>query len=189
MFSRRDATMLQPHALALRRLVYAAGPASCRRLATASKLSDKLAAGPSLDDFIRDSVQPEHEQVVLGNTSQCVTGLLAHRAIAQECIYCIRRPRLPDFLKTKIPTGPSYTKIKNDLRGLKLATVCEEARCPNIGECWGGGGKEKATATIMVRCANALCARWLTNDAAHGRHLHARVSLLLSQDVKGTGPA
>ena len=58
---------------------------------------------------------------------------------------------MPSFLKTKIPQGPSYTKIKDDLRGLGLSTVCEEARCPNIGECWGGGNKEKATATIMVR--------------------------------------
>ncbi|CAD6931951.1 unnamed protein product [Tilletia controversa] len=57
--------------------------------------------------------------------------------------------RLPSHLKTPIPRGQSYTRIKQDLRGLKLATVCEEAKCPNIGECWGGG-KEKATATIMI---------------------------------------
>lgn len=66
-------------------------------------------------------------------------------------------PRLPSFLKTSIPTGSSYTKIKKDLRGLKLHTVCEEARCPNIGDCWGGKegateeeGRRAATATIMV---------------------------------------
>ena len=67
--------------------------------------------------------------------------------------------RLPSHLKTKIPTGTSYNKIKSDLRGLKLHTVCEEARCPNIGDCWGGGDapgqteaekKRGATATIMV---------------------------------------
>jgi lipoic acid synthetase len=52
-------------------------------------------------------------------------------------------------LKTSVPTSASYNKIKKDLRGLNLHTVCEEARCPNIGECWGGG-KEQATATIMV---------------------------------------
>jgi len=57
--------------------------------------------------------------------------------------------RLPAHLKTSIPSGESYSRIKKDLRGLKLATVCEEAKCPNIGECWGGG-KEKATATIMI---------------------------------------
>lgn len=60
------------------------------------------------------------------------------------------RPRLPSFLKTAVPTSASYNKIKRDLRGLGLHTVCEEARCPNIGQCWGGD-KGDATATIMVR--------------------------------------
>ena len=68
---------------------------------------------------------------------------------------CTFSPRLPSHLKAKIPTGGSYASIKKDLRGLGLHTVCEEARCPNIGECWGGGkdgveGKRGATATIMV---------------------------------------
>ncbi|WFD44227.1 lipoyl synthase [Malassezia psittaci] len=59
--------------------------------------------------------------------------------------------RLPSYTKTKIPKGANFGRIKRDLRGLGLATVCEEARCPNIGECWGGeGGKENATATIML---------------------------------------
>lgn len=57
--------------------------------------------------------------------------------------------RLPAWLKTPIPKGKSYHNVKKDVRELKLATVCEEAKCPNIGECWGGG-KEKATATIML---------------------------------------
>ncbi|WFD03967.1 lipoyl synthase [Malassezia obtusa] len=59
--------------------------------------------------------------------------------------------RLPSYMKTNIPKGANFGRIKRDLRGLGLATVCEEARCPNIGECWGGeGGKENATATIML---------------------------------------
>lgn len=64
---------------------------------------------------------------------------------------------MPSFLKTKIPSGESFNKIKKDLRGLGLHTVCEEARCPNIGDCWGGKegataeeGKRAATATIML---------------------------------------
>jgi len=57
------------------------------------------------------------------------------------------RLRLPPWLKTEIPVGKNFSKIKDDLRGLGLATVCEEARCPNIGECWGG---ESSTATIML---------------------------------------
>lgn len=46
--------------------------------------------------------------------------------------------------------GEGFAKIKSQLRELKLATVCEEARCPNIGECWGGGEHGTQTATIMV---------------------------------------
>ena len=55
-----------------------------------------------------------------------------------------KKPK-PSWLKVRAPGGENYLKIKEMLRGRKLATVCEEAHCPNIGECWGGG-----TATIMV---------------------------------------
>lgn len=59
------------------------------------------------------------------------------------------RERKPEWLRVERPGGENYTRLKKGLRTLKLATVCEEARCPNIGECWGG--KEgTATATIMV---------------------------------------
>lgn len=53
--------------------------------------------------------------------------------------------RKPDWLKVKAPAGENYGQIKNMLGELKLATVCQEARCPNMGECWSGG-----TATIMI---------------------------------------
>ncbi|KAI8645173.1 hypothetical protein BD408DRAFT_412374 [Parasitella parasitica] len=62
----------------------------------------------------------------------------------------LKQPRLPDWLKTEIPSGKNFGKIKRDLRGLKLHTVCEEARCPNVGDCWGGGEHQTATATIML---------------------------------------
>jgi lipoic acid synthetase len=58
---------------------------------------------------------------------------------------------LPEWLKTPIPAGnDNFKQIKKDLRGLGLHTVCEEARCPNISECWGGSNKNAATATIML---------------------------------------
>jgi lipoyl synthase len=53
--------------------------------------------------------------------------------------------RKPDWLKIKAPGGEHYTAMKARARRLTLATVCEEAQCPNIGECWGGG-----TATFML---------------------------------------
>jgi lipoic acid synthetase len=59
--------------------------------------------------------------------------------------------RLPEWLKTPIPaSNENYKEIKKDLRGLNLHTVCEEARCPNISDCWGGSSKAAATATIML---------------------------------------
>ena len=48
-------------------------------------------------------------------------------------------------MKRTIPGGDRYTEIKAKLRELKLSTVCEEARCPNLGECWGGGDGHTAT--------------------------------------------
>ena len=61
-----------------------------------------------------------------------------------------KRLRLPPWLKKEIPIGKNFSKIKDQLRELNLHTVCEEARCPNIGECWGGGEHGTSTATIMV---------------------------------------
>ena len=55
----------------------------------------------------------------------------------------------PSWLKAKAPSGDNYKRLHKTVRSLKLATVCEEARCPNIGECWGGADGT-ATATIMI---------------------------------------
>lgn len=56
-----------------------------------------------------------------------------------------RAARLPEWLKVKLPTGENVERIKAASRSRGLATVCEEARCPNLAECWG-----KGTATFMV---------------------------------------
>ena len=57
------------------------------------------------------------------------------------------RPREPKpaWLKVKAPGSENYLRLKQLMRGLQLHTVCEEARCPNIGECWHHG-----TATFMI---------------------------------------
>ncbi|KAK8519013.1 hypothetical protein V6N13_017735 [Hibiscus sabdariffa] len=56
----------------------------------------------------------------------------------------------PEWLRQKAPQGQRFDEVKQSLSRLKLNTVCEEAQCPNIGECWNGGGDGIATATIMV---------------------------------------
>ena len=53
--------------------------------------------------------------------------------------------RRPDWLRVRLPGGPNYQELKGLMRNLDLHTVCEEAHCPNIGECW-----EARTATFMI---------------------------------------
>ena len=57
--------------------------------------------------------------------------------------------RKPSWLRVGPAVGENYERLHSTVRKLKLATVCEEARCPNIGECWGGTDGT-ATATIMI---------------------------------------
>eukprot|EP00213_Chloropicon_mariensis_P002308 CAMPEP_0197475422 /NCGR_PEP_ID=MMETSP1309-20131121/6874_1 /TAXON_ID=464262 /ORGANISM="Genus nov. species nov., Strain RCC998" /LENGTH=410 /DNA_ID=CAMNT_0043015447 /DNA_START=177 /DNA_END=1409 /DNA_ORIENTATION=+ len=65
------------------------------------------------------------------------------------------KSRKPPWLRQKAPVGEEYERLKEQLGGLKLATVCEEAQCPNIGECWSstsadGKSSHVATATVML---------------------------------------
>ncbi|KAL2911994.1 hypothetical protein HK105_208541 [Polyrhizophydium stewartii] len=101
--------------------------------------SERLASGPELGDFIRRSSQFTPEEAL-----ELRTPAKLHQITKRQHV------KLPEWLKTEIPAGENFKKIKQDLRGLKLHTVCEEARCPNIGECWGGGEEKTATATIML---------------------------------------
>ena len=68
------------------------------------------------------------------------------------------RRRKPDWLKSRPPSGQQFTEIKSTLREHDLHTVCEEANCPNLGECWSGegGSGDGGTATFMLmgdRCS------------------------------------
>jgi lipoic acid synthetase len=73
-----------------------------------------------------------------------------------------REPK-PEWLKVRAPGSPGYARLKSLLRQLNLHTVCEEAQCPNIGECWHHG-----TATFMI--LGDVCTRACAYCAvAHGR--------------------
>jgi len=63
-----------------------------------------------------------------------------------------RPARRPEWLKVRIPSGDNYFDLKRLMRGLELHTVCESARCPNIGECW-----QHRTAAFMIM--GNLCTR------------------------------
>jgi lipoyl synthase len=56
----------------------------------------------------------------------------------------------PKWLKVAPANSENYLKLRATVRELGLSTVCEEAKCPNIGDCWGGGKDQTATATIMI---------------------------------------
>ena len=71
--------------------------------------------------------------------------------------------RKPSWLKVKAPGGKNYLHLKQMMRELDLHTVCEEAHCPNVGECW-----EHGTATFMI--LGDVCTRNCAYCAvAHGR--------------------
>ncbi|MCE7929315.1 MAG: lipoyl synthase [Chloroflexi bacterium CFX7] len=65
-------------------------------------------------------------------------------AVYASCMTLPAGPR-PEWLKVRFPTGPGYGHVQDLMRSKALHTVCEEARCPNIGECWNRG-----TATFMI---------------------------------------
>lgn len=102
-------------------------------------LREKILSGPSLQEFIKDPTPKLNE-----NVYENYEGKLKRETGEGG------RLRLPPWLKTKIPMGKNFAHLKEQLRELKLHTVCEEARCPNIGECWGGGEHGTTTATIML---------------------------------------
>ena len=60
--------------------------------------------------------------------------------------------RKPSWLRVSLPSGPDYERVKARVKALALHTVCKEAACPNMAECWGAG-----TATIMI--LGDLCTR------------------------------
>ena len=68
--------------------------------------------------------------------------------------------RKPDWLKhKKLPGGDRFVALRKKLRTLNLATVCEEARCPNLGECWGGNEGEDTPATATIMLLGDTCTR------------------------------
>ena len=83
--------------------------------------------------------------------------------IPVKIIPTVELPRKPDWIRVRVPSSPEVGRIKEILRRHKLASVCEEAACPNLGECFSGG-----TATFMIM--GEICTRRCPFcDVAHGR--------------------
>ncbi len=85
------------------------------------------------------------------------------RRIPVKVITTTDLPAKPDWIRVKIPTSPKIKQLKQKLRYHKLASVCEEASCPNLGECFSNG-----TATFMIM--GEICTRRCPFcDVAHGK--------------------
>lgn len=99
------------------------------------ELAKKLQSGPTLNKFIQSGKPLKADITPEGTSGKDAS-------------------RLPEWLKINpiVPSGKRYQTLKESLASLKLNTVCQEARCPNISECWNGGtdGKHLSTATIML---------------------------------------
>jgi lipoic acid synthetase len=98
---------------------------------------DRYIGGGTMTDHPRPSlpVIPERD---LPSTPRDVLLDLQARGLPRDA-------RKPGWLRVGVPGGERYQKVRETLRTLRLHTVCQEAHCPNVAECWGGG-----TATVML---------------------------------------
>src|SRR2546429_8352293 len=94
-----------------------------------------------------------------------------------------RRPPRPPWLRNRLRTGPNYLDLKGLVRGLELHTVCEEASCPNVYECWEA---REATFLILGRLCTRPCGFF---DIATGKPgpLDAEEPVRVAEAVEGMG--
>jgi lipoyl synthase len=117
-----------------------AGGAAAAQLAQQQRLQrlrDELEAGPNLGEFLASSSSSSPAAAPSSSSSPSPAP---------------KREPKPHWLRIGTPTGErkeNLERLQKTVKSLNLATVCEEAKCPNIGECWGGKNGT-ATATIML---------------------------------------
>jgi len=137
-----------------------AAPAADAAAATAASSTRIPKDGLTLQDFM---AQPPHNPQI--STSGCIPATLSMEDLNEAAaaaapadgtapaVVPSRRQKekvpKPSWLRMVPPSGANYERMRDTVRELKLSTVCEEARCPNIGECWGGK-KGHSTATVML---------------------------------------
>ena len=103
--------------------------------------------------------------MALYHQGQILTDIMSEVARVIPLVPSHPRPPKPPWLKVRAPGSAGYLRLKGLMRDLDLHTVCEEAQCPNIGECWHYG-----TATFMI--LGDVCTRACSYCAvAHGLSL------------------
>ena len=132
------------------------------------KTIDENVAGSGLSELVAQQDQSKLAETPKPAIKRAVTGekLRGAEKVARIPIKVIpteKMPRKPDWIRVRVPATPRISEIKKKLRKHGLHTVCEEASCPNLGECFGGG-----TATFMIM--GDICTRRCPFcDVAHGR--------------------
>ena len=113
-----------------------------------------------MSDIIQTDKTNTRKKVVQGEK---LRGLDKVSRIPIKVIPTTEYQRKPDWIRVKVPVSPEVSRIKSMLRERKLSSVCEEAACPNLGECFSNG-----TATFMIM--GDICTRRCPFcDVAHGR--------------------
>jgi lipoic acid synthetase len=92
--------------------------------------------------------------------------------------------RKPGWLRVGVPGGERYQRVRETLRGLRLHTVCQEAHCPNVAECWGGG---TATVMLMGDVCTRGCRFCNVKTAAHPPPLDADEPRHLADAIRELG--
>jgi lipoic acid synthetase len=90
---------------------------------------------PSLATLAEQQLQKQREQHAAAESKQ--KQQLASSMLGPS-LATLPNSSKPPWLRQRAPQGEKYSELFQQMRGLKLATVCEEAQCPNIGECWNG---------------------------------------------------
>jgi lipoic acid synthetase len=94
------------------------------------------------------------------------------------------RARKPEWLRVNVPGGERYQRVRDTLSTLRLHTVCAEAQCPNVGECWGGG---TATVMLMGDVCTRGCRFCHVKTAAHPPPLDPDEPRHLAEAVRALG--
>lgn len=101
-----------------------------------------VAAGTTDSPLVEPGARTDAESSHLEGTSVRISGRLAEAGVTTGLQISTRKP---DWMRVKADMGPEYRRLKSVMKSLDLVTVCEEAGCPNIFDCWNDG-----TATFMV---------------------------------------
>ena len=122
------------------------------RLCAAHDRCWQVAQDHRTNDITKSHWQGQRLTAYLRTMSEAITSTLPAEALPRQ--------RKPDWIRVKAPTSKGYGETRQLMRDLKLNTVCEEAACPNIGECWT---KKHATVMILGDVCTRACAHSATS--------------------------